>query len=189
MDWFTVESPIGPLGVAVRDGAVTGVSFRPPSVPAVEPAATMRPARREAQVLAHVRAQFGQYFAGTRTDFELPLLVTRGSEFERAVWARIAAIPYGLTASYGEIARAVDGSGLGKGSASAPLGGTSDRAQAAFQAVGRACNRNPLPLIIPCHRIIGSDGKLVGFGGGLDARFPVGAGGRGAHANTPSRPA
>ena len=90
-------------------------------------------------------------FAGELTDFDLPLEIRRGSEFERAVWREIAAIPYGETASYGAIARAVGEPG-------------------GAQAVGTACNRNPLPVVIACHRVIGSDGKLVGFGGGLDLK-------------------
>jgi methylated-DNA-[protein]-cysteine S-methyltransferase len=148
VDWFAVESPIGRLGVALRGDAVTGVSFRPPEARA-EP-------ELESAFLDRVRQQFAEYFAGARTEFDLPVLVTRGSEFERAVWARIAAIPYGLTASYGEVARAVGEPG-------------------GAQAVGTACNRNPLPLVVACHRVIGSDGKLVGFGGGLDRkRFLLG---------------
>ena len=74
--------------------------------------------------------------------------LVRGSEFERAVWGQIAGIPYGETRSYGSIAHAVGEPG-------------------GAQAVGLACNRNPLPLIIPCHRVIGSDGSLTGYGGGL----------------------
>lgn len=146
VNWFGLESPIGRLGVAISADAVTSVSLHPPD----EVGAPAPP------LFDQVRTQFAEYFAGTRTVFDLPLVVTRGSEFERAVWARIAAIPYGLTASYGEIARAVGEPG-------------------GAQAVGTACNRNPLPLVIACHRVIGSDGTLVGFGGGLDRkRFLLG---------------
>jgi methylated-DNA-[protein]-cysteine S-methyltransferase len=88
------------------------------------------------------------YFAGERTKFDLPVEVTRGSAFERAVWSAITAIAYGERRSYGDIARSVGEPG-------------------GARAVGLACNRNPLPIIVPCHRVIGSDGKLVGFGGGL----------------------
>jgi methylated-DNA-[protein]-cysteine S-methyltransferase len=102
-------------------------------------------------VVGLARRRFAEYFAGTRTEFDLPLVVPRGSEFERSVWQAIAAIPYGETRSYGAIARAVGEPG-------------------GAQAVGMACNRNPLPLVIACHRVIGSDGKLVGFGGGLDLK-------------------
>jgi methylated-DNA-[protein]-cysteine S-methyltransferase len=92
--------------------------------------------------------QLRAYFAGDLTEFTLPLHVRRGSEFERAVWEQMKLIPYGETRSYGHVASAVGEPG-------------------GAQAVGIACNRNPLPVIVPCHRIIGADGKLVGFGGGL----------------------
>ena len=90
------------------------------------------------------------------TDFELPLSVTSGSPFERAVWQAIATIPYGQMRTYGEIAADV---------------GAPDGAR----AVGVACNRNPLPVVVPCHRVVGAGGKLVGFGGGLPRkRFLLG---------------
>ncbi len=91
------------------------------------------------------------YFAGELTSFSVPMHVRRGSEFERAVWEQMKLIPFGETRSYGSVARAVGEPG-------------------GAQAVGTACNRNPLPVIVPCHRIIGADGKLVGFGGGLDRK-------------------
>ena len=78
----------------------------------------------------------------------LPLSVTEGSDFERAVWRAIAAIPYAQMRTYGQIAADVGDSG-------------------AARAVGTACNRNPLPVVVPCHRVVGAGGKLVGFGGGL----------------------
>jgi methylated-DNA-[protein]-cysteine S-methyltransferase len=99
-------------------------------------------------VLADAVAELAGYFAGERLEFSVATVLLRGSAFERAVWGQIAAIPYGETRSYGSIAHAVGEPG-------------------GAQAVGLACHRNPLPLIIPCHRVIGSDGKLVGFGGGL----------------------
>ena len=89
-----------------------------------------------------------EFLAGERIEFTVASRATRGSDFERAVWTAIAEIPYGQTRSYGEIARAVGEPG-------------------AAQAVGLACNRNPLPIIVACHRVIGANGKLVGFGGGL----------------------
>jgi methylated-DNA-[protein]-cysteine S-methyltransferase len=135
-----LATPIGGLGVAVDGDAVVGVSFgavaRPEEAP--NPDATLELALRELR----------EYFAGERLEFTVPIEVIRGSEFERAVWAEIAAIPYGETISYGAIAHAVGEPG-------------------GAQAVGTACHRNPLPIIVPCHRVIGSDGKLVGFGGGL----------------------
>jgi methylated-DNA-[protein]-cysteine S-methyltransferase len=95
--------------------------------------------------------QLRAYFDGSLIGFDVPLSVRRGSEFERAVWEQMKLIPYGETKSYGAIAAAVGEPG-------------------GAQAVGTACNRNPLPVIVPCHRIIGADGKLVGFGGGLERK-------------------
>jgi methylated-DNA-[protein]-cysteine S-methyltransferase len=92
-------------------------------------------------------SQLAEYLAGDRTAFDLPL-DPRGSEFQLRVWDLIAQIPYGQTASYGELARALGGS------------------QTA-QEVGAAVGRNPLSILIPCHRVIGSDGKLTGYAGGL----------------------
>ncbi len=95
-----------------------------------------------------VAAQFAAYFAGALTDFTVPVEIRGGSAFERAVWAELCLIPYGEMRTYGEIARAVGDVG-------------------AARAVGTACNRNPVPVIVPCHRVVGAGGKLVGFGGGL----------------------
>jgi methylated-DNA-[protein]-cysteine S-methyltransferase len=94
--------------------------------------------------------QLGEYFAGERTAFDLRL-APRGGPFDRAVWDRLAEIPYGETRSYGEIAGAL---------------GRPHRAR----AVGAANARNPLPIIVPCHRVVGSDGSLTGYGGGLQAK-------------------
>jgi methylated-DNA-[protein]-cysteine S-methyltransferase len=88
------------------------------------------------------------YFAGEPLEFDLPLSVARGTGFEQAVWKALSAIPYGEMRTYGQIAADV---------------GEPDGAR----AVGTACNRNPLPVVVPCHRVVGAGGKLVGFGGGL----------------------
>jgi methylated-DNA-[protein]-cysteine S-methyltransferase len=139
--WVVMPSPIGDLGVGFDGGVVAGVSFGPPK-------ALSDPVDAERGLMERARAELTEYFAGTRLSFDVPVALRGGSDFERAVWAEIAAIPYGETNSYGAIARAVGEPG-------------------GAQAVGLACNRNPLPIIVPCHRVIGSDGKLVGFGGGL----------------------
>jgi methylated-DNA-[protein]-cysteine S-methyltransferase len=139
MRWTGVDSPIGVIGVAVDGETVCGVSFGAPD--RTVDASAM-------PLLATAADQLGEYFAGARLGFDLPWALRGGSAFERAVWAQIAAIPYGETCSYAAIARAIG-------------------EPAAAQAVGVACHRNPLPIIVPCHRVIGSDGKLVGFGGGL----------------------
>jgi len=103
----------------------------------------------DAAALEQVRAQVAEYCAGKRRSFDLPLHIEQGSDFERGVWAAMCAIPFGETLSYGAIAKS-----LGSGPEAA-------------RAVGVACNRNPIPLVIPCHRVVGADGALVGFGGGL----------------------
>src|SRR3954470_384164 len=145
MTWTVVVTPIGGLGLGVEGDAVSGVSF------GADASAMARASGSPAGVLADAVREVEEYFAGERTGFTVPARPARGSPFERAVWTEIAAIPYGETLSYGAIARAVGEPG-------------------GAQAVGLACNRNPLPIIVPCHRVIGSDGKLVGFGGGLDRK-------------------
>ncbi|MGD9176075.1 MAG: methylated-DNA--[protein]-cysteine S-methyltransferase [Desulfobacterales bacterium] len=91
--------------------------------------------------------QLEEYFKGRRQKFDVPLLL-EGTDFQKAVWRQLQKIPFGQTTSYGDVARAID-------------------RPTAYRAVGNANNKNPVPLIIPCHRVIGSDGKLVGFGGGI----------------------
>jgi methylated-DNA-[protein]-cysteine S-methyltransferase len=111
----------------------------------------LRPPRDD-DALAAARAQLREYFAGTRRSFDLDL-APKGSEFQIKVWTKLAEIPYGTTTTYGEIALRV-------GNAKAS------------RAVGMANNRNPIALIIPCHRVIGAAGKLVGYGGGLHEMGP-----------------
>jgi len=139
MRWAAVSSPIGELGVAVDADGLCSVQFQgAPPGRAEEPDG----------LLATAAVQLTEYFEGVRTEFDLPLVVRSGTEFERKVWDRIAAIAYGETTTYGSIATELGDPG-------------------AARAVGIACNRNPLPLVIPCHRVVGAGGKLVGFGGGL----------------------
>ncbi|GAA2635798.1 methylated-DNA--[protein]-cysteine S-methyltransferase [Paractinoplanes durhamensis] len=95
--------------------------------------------------------QLAAYFSGELTDFTVPVEMHGGSEFERAVWGEIAKIPYGEMVTYGAIATALGDPG-------------------AARAVGTACNHNPVPVIVPCHRVVGAGGKMVGFGGGLDRK-------------------
>jgi methylated-DNA-[protein]-cysteine S-methyltransferase len=137
---FVVDSVIGPLGVEMVGETVVGVRFgaRP------GPAATT-PADRVAA------AKLEAYFAGELTDFELPVEMRGGSDFERQVWAEIAKIPYGEMITYGAIAIALGDRG-------------------AARAVGTACNHNPVPVIVPCHRVVGAGGKMVGFGGGIERK-------------------
>ncbi|MBX7269740.1 methylated-DNA--[protein]-cysteine S-methyltransferase [Micromonospora sp. Llam7] len=145
MRWTVLDSPIGEFSVATDGGSICGAHFGPVVDAATEP---VDEASRRA--VAELRA----YFVGESTGFGLPVTVPRGSEFERAVWREMTLIPYGETLTYGEVARRVGDPG-------------------AARAVGVACNRNPIPVIVPCHRIIGAGGKLVGFGGGLDRKVKL----------------
>ena len=133
-----VDSPIGPLGLIATEAGLTGVSFH----------AHAFPSEGSSPILEEAVAQLASYFQGERTSFDLPLDV-HGSEFQRRCWLALATIPYGQTVSYGEQARR-----LGYGPEKA-------------RAVGAANGQNPLPLVLPCHRVIGADGSLTGFGGGL----------------------
>jgi methylated-DNA-[protein]-cysteine S-methyltransferase len=106
--------------------------------------------RLAAQPFAETRHQLGQYFAGERSTFELPLRL-EGSEFQRSVWRALARIPLGEVRSYGALAREIGN-------------------PRAARAVGLACGRNPFAIVVPCHRLIGADGGLVDYGGGLERK-------------------
>jgi methylated-DNA-[protein]-cysteine S-methyltransferase len=137
MNATVYESPVGPLHLVQSRGALVALHLN----------ARPGPENLDDPVLAAATTQLREYFAGTRTSFELPLAM-HGNEFEQRVWAALRAIPYGETASYGEIAEQIGAPG-------------------AARAVGVANARNPIAIIVPCHRVIGANGKLVGFGGGL----------------------
>jgi methylated-DNA-[protein]-cysteine S-methyltransferase len=137
-----VPSPIGPLTVVADDGELVRLAMSPPA--ALDPDEL---GERSDVAFGDVVRQLGEYFAGERTSFDLPLR-PRGSDFELAVWHQLTLIPYGETRSYGHVAKAVGEPG-------------------GAQAVGAANGRNPLAVVVPCHRVIGADGTLVGFGGGL----------------------
>jgi len=139
MRWSELPAPIDPVGVAADTSGVCSVTFG---------GALGRLDAEPEGLLAAALDQLRRYFAGELVEFDLPLSVRRGSDFERAVWTEMAKIPYGEMRTYGEIAAGV---------------GEPDGAR----AVGVACNRNPLPIVVPCHRVVGAGGKLVGFGGGL----------------------
>ena len=142
MTHSVIDSPIGPLTAVREDDVLVGLWMGPTDVEGLGP--------REDALFVDVRQQLDEYFGGTRTSFDLALRAS-GNPLQLAVWKLIAAIPYGATRSYGDLAR--------------DLG---DRTLA--QAVGSACGRNPLPVVVPCHRVVGADGSLVGFGGGLDRK-------------------
>lgn len=139
-----IDSPVGALLLAADDDGLQLIEFASPRHPA-----TRGGGWREGShaVLEQARAQLGEYFAGERRDFDLPLS-PRGTPFQRDVWRALQRIPYGATISYAALA-----SGIGKPTAT--------------RAVGAANGRNPLPIVVPCHRVIGADGSLTGFGGGL----------------------
>lgn len=141
--WHELDSPIGRLLLAGDEEHLIQVHFQSGPRP-------LRPADgwiADAAPFRSAITQLGEYFAGERRRFDLPL-APRGTEFQRRVWRALMEIPYGETISYGELARRI-----GQPTAS--------------RAVGLANGANPLPVIVPCHRVIGADGTLTGFGGGL----------------------
>lgn len=137
MKRLTVDSPIGPLTVAAQDGAIISLAFGPDQTDQSD-------ATQSEPVLLQAKRQLAEYFAGGRTTFDLPLRL-QGTQFRCAVWQALATIPFGQTRSYGDIARTVG---------SAP------------RAIGGACGANPIPIVVPCHRVVASDGGLGGFSGG-----------------------
>ena len=146
MYYCYLDTPIGELLLAGEDDALSMIGF---------PKGSMRRDPEPDWIynekpLAMARQQLEEYFAGTRKDFDLPLNIN-GTEFQVSVLEALRNIPYGETVSYGEIAKRI---GRPK----------------AVRAVGAANGRNPIPIVVPCHRVIGSSGDLTGFGGGLDTK-------------------
>jgi methylated-DNA-[protein]-cysteine S-methyltransferase len=142
-----IDSPVGPLLIAGNDTGLQLIEFHTPR----------HPMSRGDQwhegdhaVLRETQRQLGEYFAGIRRHFELPL-APQGTEFQRQVWWELANIPFGGTISYAQLALRVG-------------------RPTATRAVGAANGRNPVPIVLPCHRVIGSDGSLTGFGGGLPTK-------------------
>lgn len=140
-----LDTPVGTLQLAVNREGVLVEILLPNRRLAVS--STQQASNTAMQGLRAAGAQLREYFAGKRRVFDLPIK-PRGSPFERQVWTRLLAVPYGVTTSYGAVA--------------AELGLTNGA-----RAVGRANGANPIPIVIPCHRVIGSDGQLTGYGGGL----------------------
>ncbi len=143
----TIDSPVGPLLLAADDEGLRLIEFHE----------SRHRARRADDwsegshpVLDAARAQLGEYFRGEREIFDLPLAPV-GTEFQREVWLTLATIPHGRTISYAQLAARVG-------------------RPTAMRAVGAANGRNPLPIVLPCHRVIGADGSLTGFGGGLPTK-------------------
>jgi O-6-methylguanine DNA methyltransferase len=157
---YTVfDSPVGPLFLAASSKGLVALEFdaRLPGQQTIRP--NPRDLRQEndrvrfeesSRVMSGYLRELEEYFAGTRRQFVFPLDL-RGTEFQLACWRALVAIPFGETRSYGDIARAVG----------RPQG---------FRAVGMANNRNPIAIVVPCHRVIASDGTLCGYGGGLEIK-------------------
>jgi methylated-DNA-[protein]-cysteine S-methyltransferase len=140
MPQTVVDTPIGPLGLIASETGLRAVLFHSK----IKPQGTSR-------VLAEAVGQLDAYFQGDLVTFDLPLELL-GTDFDTRCWRALASIPYGQTVSYGEQARRL---GLGREAA---------------RAVGAANGRNPLPIVLPCHRVIGADGSLTGFGGGIHVK-------------------
>lgn len=141
-----ITSPIGTLRLVADAHGLREVRFAEPRHPHTTPPEWVR----SIEALRFARVQLQEYFAGQRLHFALPLHPL-GTPFQQLVWSELVRIPYGLTASYGELARRI-----GK--------------PQAMRAVGAANGRNPLPIVVPCHRVIGANGSLTGFGGGLPTK-------------------
>jgi methylated-DNA-[protein]-cysteine S-methyltransferase len=136
-----MDTPLGGLRLHAQAGLLTAIDFD------AEPLGE----RVDDPVLDDAERQLGDYFDGKRTEFDLPL-ASEGSEFQKKVWAELRRIPYGETATYGDIARRLGYEPV------------------ISRAVGVANASNPLPIVVPCHRVIGSDGKLTGYAGGVDRK-------------------
>ncbi len=144
--YTTVDSPIGELMLVGEGEVLSGLYMQ--EAPRPMP---VRPEwRREDDAFPEVRRELDEYFAGERTDFEVALEM-KGTPFQRTVWSALREIPYGETRSYGELARSIGN-------------------PSAVRAVGLANGRNPIAVIVPCHRVIGADGTLTGYGGGLERK-------------------
>jgi len=151
---IVVDTPVGPIGLTMTDAGLSHVKFRAEKEPAdaetgSEASSESAPTKLP-DTLRKARDQILEYLAGKRRSFDLDLDLT-GTEFQKEVWRATSAIPYGETRSYGEIAQSIGRPRSGR-------------------AVGGALHVNPLPLVIPCHRVVGKNGSLVGFGGGLDLK-------------------
>jgi methylated-DNA-[protein]-cysteine S-methyltransferase len=161
--WTTLDSPAGPIRVVAHDGALTAVEFLAAPPEDATPRSSMRVAAQRSAVrddgdrqdddplLVEAARQLRAYFAGELQRFDLPL-APRGTDFQQRVWLQLQEIGYGRTASYGEIA--------------ARLGMT----PGASRAVGAANGRNPIGIVIPCHRVVGSKGSLSGYAGGVERK-------------------
>jgi methylated-DNA-[protein]-cysteine S-methyltransferase len=148
-----VETPIGALFVATTDAGLCRISYDPEPERVVENLARTIGARvlRSPRPVDETRRQLDEYFERRRTDFDLPVDLRVAAAFSRRVLEELARVPYGEVTTYGELARRAEH-------------------PRAARAVGTVMNRNPIPIVLPCHRVVGSSGSLVGYGGGLDRK-------------------
>jgi methylated-DNA-[protein]-cysteine S-methyltransferase len=142
--WTDLETPLGTLTLTANERTLTGLFF--PGGGQIRDEADHRPERFD-----RVAGQLEEYFTGTRQQFELEIDFSIGTTFQQAVWGELSTIPYGETVSYGQIAGRL---------------GRLER----VRAVGAANGANPISIIVPCHRVIGADGSLTGYGGGLQRK-------------------
>jgi methylated-DNA-[protein]-cysteine S-methyltransferase len=147
LSYFRSPSPVGPLFLAASAKGLVRLEFEA-RVQHLNPKTVQLNESRE--LLAPYLDQLGEYFAGQRREFSIPLDL-RGTDFQLKCWQALLDIPYGETRSYGDLARAIGH-------------------PSAFRAVGMSNNRNPIAIIVPCHRVIAADGSLCGYGGGLDIK-------------------
>lgn len=145
-----VDSPIGTLTLVATDDALVAVLWPEEREGRVRFSTEPTTAPQSHTVLADAATQLAEYFAGERVRFDIPVEL-RGTEFQQQVWRSLAEIPFGETSTYGKQAAAIG-------------------RPAAVRAVGAANGRNPLSLVLPCHRIVGADGKLTGFAGGIETK-------------------
>ena len=153
-----MKSPLGTLLLTAENGSLIGVHF--PGQKHDRPRQPHWQRADDEPVLAQARTQLAEYFAGRRTRFDLPL-AARGTSFQQAVWRALLAVPFGGTSTYGAIAAAI-------------------RKPSAVRAVGSAIGANPIGIVVPCHRVIGRDGSLTGYAGGLERKAKLLALERGA---------
>jgi methylated-DNA-[protein]-cysteine S-methyltransferase len=147
--WTVMPSPVGDLRIVERDGSIVAIEFSPFRPPA--DGRPLGPRSDDAPVLVEAVRQLTAYFDRELTEFDLPLAPV-GTAFQVRVWEQLTKIGYGQTASYGEIA------------------GRLGMTNAASRAVGLANGRNPIPIVVPCHRVIGANGTLTGYAGGLQRK-------------------
>jgi len=148
MNYIYIESPVGQLLLTADGDALTGVYMNEHKNGAIVADSW---ANVETSVLTQAKTELAEYFVGTRQVFTVALSETHGTPFQQAVWRELRGVPFGQTISYGELARRVGDSG-------------------AARAVGAANGRNPVSIIVPCHRVIGASGKLTGYAGGQERK-------------------